>query len=618
MRSCVRLWTLLAIACAALVPGADTVASPGSTERVSVDSAGTEGDGGSSLPAISADGRYVAFESVATNLLPNATNVCYDSHGRQYNCTDVLVYDRQTRLIEQANVDGAGNQANNWTNLPSVSADGRYVAFQSDAANLVPGDTNGQRDIFVHDRDTGAMERVSVDAEGNEGNADSYFAAISTDGGFVAFASFASNLVSGDTNSADMFVHNRVTRDTDRVSVDSSGNEANHVSETVAVSGDGRYVAFGSWASNLVPGDTNGTWDVFVRDRETGVTERASVSTAGGQSDGESYRPAISVDGRYVAFESMASNLVPGDTNGTWDVFVRDRQALTTERVSVDSAGNQGDGGSAGASVSGYGRYVAFVSNASNLVDGDTNICGTPPFTYNCQDIFAHDRRGRVTARASVDSGDGQANGISGNPSISADGRYVAFESEATNLVMGDTNGVEDIFVHDLGDADADGEWDPFDNCPLEPNPDQTDTDGDSQGDACDADDDNDTIADTADNCALVANPGQEDRDVPSNGIGDHCEDADSDAFTDYVEVYVATDPDDACPDSTGDDAWPLDINIDRSVTIVGDVLAYSGNISKSVAQHPELQRLDLNGDRSISIVGDVLFFAGNLGRGCN
>jgi Tol biopolymer transport system component len=416
-------------------------ASPGPTERVSVDSAGNQGNSSSGSPALSADGRFVAFASYATNLVPGDTN----------GIDDVFVYDRQTGITERISVDSAGNEGNGSSRIPSISADGRFVAFFSYATNLVAGDTNGAPDVFVHDRLTGTTERVSVDSAGIQGDSSSWSPSLSADGRFVAFESYATHLVPGDTNLCsdgrttfpcnDVFVHDRETGITERVSVDSAGTQGDGGSSNPAISADGRFVAFASGATNLVPEDTNGWGDVFVHDRETGTTQRVSVDSAGIQGNGSSTSPSISADGRFVAFGSGATNLVPGDTNGRGDVFVRDRGTGTTERVSVDSAGNQGNGssGSGGPAISADGRFVAFGSGATNLVPGDTNLR---------DDVFVRDRGTGTTERVSVDSFARQGNGWSFDPAISADGRFVAFFSYATNLVPGDTNGVEDVFVH--------------------------------------------------------------------------------------------------------------------------------------------------------------------------
>jgi Tol biopolymer transport system component len=347
-----------------------------------------------------------------------------------------------TGATTRVSVAGDGTQANGGSFNTAISGDGRYVAFGSGADNLVPGDTNGIHDVFVHDRDTGGMERVSVAGDGTQANYGSDAPAVSADGRYVAFESFADNLVPGDTNGTyDVFVHDRVSGSTERVSVAGDGTQANHYSSAPAISADGRYVAFGSFASNLVPGDTNDSGDVFVRDRVTGSTERASVAGAGipGQ-NGNSRDPAISGDGRYVAFESSAGNLVPNDINFTEDVFVRDRVAGSTARVSFPGAGREADAGSGAAAISADGRHVAFHSYASNMVPNDTN---------RTTDVFVHDRVTGTIERVSV-AGDGtQANNGGAGPAISADGRHVAFISYASNLVPGDTNGRGDVFVRD-------------------------------------------------------------------------------------------------------------------------------------------------------------------------
>jgi Tol biopolymer transport system component len=339
-------------------------------------------------------------------------------------------------------VDSGGVEGNDYSHYATISADGRYVAFMSYASNLVPGDTNGVRDAFVHDRQAGTTERVSVDSGDVQASEEcGTWATISADARYVVFSSLASALVSGDTNLAyDIFVRDRLTSTTELISLDSSSLQTNASSDYPAISGDNRYVAFMSWASNLVPGDTNGIWDVFVRDRQMGTTERMSVSTRGVEGDGESGHPSISADGRYVAFYSFGTTLVSPDTNQDRDVFVRDRQSDTTERVSVSTSGVQGNSGSGTPSISTDGRYVAFHSNATNLVPNDSN---------GCSDVFVHDRLTGTTERVSVDSNGAEGNSWSSYPSLSANGRYVAFSSMASNLVPGDSILQGDVFVHD-------------------------------------------------------------------------------------------------------------------------------------------------------------------------
>ncbi len=350
------------------------------TQRVSVDSAGAQGNGDSDFHSISADGRYVAFGSFADNLVTGDTNVA----------GDVFVRDRQSGTTERVSVDSGGAQGNSYSDDPSISADGRYVAFASHA---------WLSDIFVRDRQSGTTELVSVATGGAQANGDSgwYGLSISADGRYVAFTSVASNLVPGDTNGAwDVFVRDRLSGTTERVSIDSGGAQGNDYSWNTSISADGRYVAFGSIATNLVPGDTNGNFDVFVRDRQSGTTERVSIATNGTQGNNVSFAPSISANGRYVAFASDASNLVPGDTNGWAEVFLRDRQNGTIERVSIDSGGAQGNYPSFGPSISVDGRYVAFYSYTTNLVPGDTN---------GHDDVFVRDRLGGPVFTSLCDPG---------------------------------------------------------------------------------------------------------------------------------------------------------------------------------------------------------------------
>jgi Tol biopolymer transport system component len=439
--------SLLRIAATSLTAAGLLAATPAAagatvTERVSVDSAGAQATGSSLGSAVSADGRYVAFLSDAPNLVAGDFNATFD----------IFVHDRQTDATERVSVNSAGGEADAGSFTPAISANGRHVAFQSSASNLVVGDSNGTVDIFIHDRQTDTTERASVNSAEGEADEASFEAAVSADGRYVAFTSAASNLVAGDTNQVDdVFVRDRQAGTTERVNVNSVGNQTFSGSRgstlSASISADGRYVAFDSPAADLVAGDANNAADVFVRDRQTGATERASVDSAGGEGNGDSFEAAISADGRSVAFFSNATDLVAGDTNNVGDVLVHDRPMGVTERVSVDSAGAQGNGISLVFGISADGRHVAFDSDAPNLVPDDGN---------GVRDVFLRDRRTGTTERVSVDSLGGEANGSSsgsapGSGSISADGRYVAFASLASNLVPGDTNGLQDVFVRDRG-----------------------------------------------------------------------------------------------------------------------------------------------------------------------
>ncbi|MHB8516683.1 MAG: hypothetical protein ACYDCT_15020, partial [Dehalococcoidia bacterium] len=379
-----------------------------------------------------------------------------------------------------------------------MSTDGRYVVFASEADNLVPGDTNGYQDIFLRDRQGGTTVRVSVNSDGSQKVWPSFAPAISADGRVVAFCS-----------SDGVFVRTLAAGITERVDVDPAGGAPNGFGCTPSLGGDGRLVAFRSSAANLVPLDTNRATDVFVRDRATGTTRRVSVSSAGVQADGDSDNPVLSADGRYVAFESDAASLVPGDTNRAKDVFVHDLRTGVTVRVSVGGAGAQGDSSSLQPSISADGRSVAFSSIATNLVAGDTNrqrdifvrdrdadangIFDEPGatatrrvnvFTSGAQTdwqsdlpaisgdgrtvafwseatlvrdgapragyVYVHDVATGVTERASVgDDGSPAVAAGDARPGISGNGRFIAFTSGAPNVVPGDTNGVADVFLRD-------------------------------------------------------------------------------------------------------------------------------------------------------------------------
>jgi Tol biopolymer transport system component len=360
--------------------------------------------------------------------------VANDTNGEK----DIFVHDRLSRETTRVSVDSNGNARTGYSNSPSISADGRYVAFMS-KASLVAGKTSSIPDIFVHDRLSGETTRVSVDSNGNEANGGSGYISINADGQYIAYYSYATNLVANDNNGyPDVFVHDRLSGETTRISVDSNGNEANNHNGAPSINADGRYVAFYSDSTNLVANDTNGRGDVFVHDRLSGETTRISVDSYGNEGNNWSYTPSINADGRYVAFQSEASNLVANDTNGCNDVFVHDRLSGEITRISADSNGNEANNSSFTPSISADGRYVAFSSNASNLVANET---------YGGADIFVHDRMNDTTNRVSVDSNGIDGNGASMFPVISANGRYVTFYSHASNLVPNDTNGRSDIFT---------------------------------------------------------------------------------------------------------------------------------------------------------------------------
>jgi hypothetical protein len=434
--------------------------------------------------SVSADGRYIVFQSDADNLVPGDVN----------KSTDIFRYDRLTCTVELVSLSSTGQQGyfysvecdpnglqpvecvgQGWSRRPSISADGRYVSFTSLASNFDPlrPDTNTWRDIFVRDMVAQTTFRVSVSSTGVQGAQASDGSTISGDGRYIAFYSASALLLppgqatnffcQRDTNLStlekcyDVYVHDRITQTTERVSISTSGQQGNNDSgqhvvninnivpiDNIGVSFDGRYIAFYSLASNLVPDDTNNAADIFVRDRQTNTTTRISVSSSGAQGNGESIYPDISNDGRFVVFESEASNLVPSDVNNTRDVFVRDTVSGTTSIVSLSSIGTQTGLPNYQPVISGNGRYVAFTSDSSNL---QVPFIPTQTDTNALPDIYVHDRQ---TGRTQIVSS--RFNGIQGNggsrvAAISDDGLFIGFQSDANNLVPNDTNNARDVFL---------------------------------------------------------------------------------------------------------------------------------------------------------------------------
>lgn len=335
-----------------------------------------------------------------------------------------------------------GTQGNQDSNLSSISANGRYVVFDSEATNLVDDDTNGNwSDIFVHDRITGQTTLVSRHTNGTQGNSKSWNPSISADGRFIAFTSNSTNLVSAHTQGTHVFVHDRHTGQTVHVSRRTDGTHANAGAGSASISADGRFVVFVSFSDNLVDNDTNHCLDVFVHVLQTGQITLVSRHTTGIQGNGHSERPSISADGRYVAFDSEATNLVDDEVNGIpQDIFVHDRMIGQTTLVSRHGDGTQGNNESTSPSISADGRFVTFESDADNLVGSDVN--GT-------QDVFVHDRMTGQTTLISRHVNGSLGNDQSSSPTISADGRFVTFTSYANNLVAGDLNGFPDVFLHD-------------------------------------------------------------------------------------------------------------------------------------------------------------------------
>jgi Tol biopolymer transport system component len=400
------------------------------TQRASVSTQETQATASSSQPALSADGRFLAFVSTADNLVPRDTN----------GAADVFLRDLTGGKTTRVSVAGRRVQANGTSSEPSLSANGRYLAFVSSATNLAQRDENDQADVFVRDLKLRTTKRISLGIRGAEPNCACFDPVISGNGLFVAFSSFASNLVPRDTNrSSDVFVRDLRRNRTTRVSIGPANAQANGDSNQPSISANGQFVAFASEAANLATGDSNGRADIYLRDSRGRKTLRVSRGLRGQQSDGDSLAPSISANGLIIAFSSTATNLIEDDSNGVTDVFVSgSAPAAVAERVSTASDGTEGNDESLSPSLSANGRQVAFHSYATNLVATDAN---------GARDVFVHVVRSNAIRRASISSSGTEGDAESFAPSLSSNGRRVAFTSSATNLVGDDTNAVRDVFV---------------------------------------------------------------------------------------------------------------------------------------------------------------------------
>lgn len=394
--------TLLASAAIGIVE-----AAPGDT--IAVPPQGAE-------PAFSGDGKTIAFASGDSTLVTGDTN----------NAEDVFVKQLQTGAIQRVSVNGRGIQGNRDSDEPAISFDGRFVAFRSRASNLVAGDRNGKIDLFVHDRQTGITERVSFDPDGTETDTSfSFYPAISANGRFVAFS------LNGQ-----VLVRDRKAGKMEVVSIDDHGDPVEIPNQTkVSISADGRFVAFDALPNTA--GDK-----LFVHDRLTGTTQSQSRDPNGALVVRTGGSLFISGNGRYVAFKSLDSTVVPHDTNGTYDVFVRDRQAGIFQAATVDQSGAPAGGAVLDSTLSGSGRFAAFASGASNIVRNDGNAV---------TDVFVRDMQAGVTERSSVSSIGEEGDDLSSIGLVSSDAKRVAFRSSASNLAPSSTP--TNIFLHetDLG-----------------------------------------------------------------------------------------------------------------------------------------------------------------------
>lgn len=436
---------LLVVAAGALPPARAAVAAGPTTVLVSVATNGRAGNQISSQPAISADGRYVAFTSKASNLVAGDTN----------RKADIFVRDLLLGRTERVSVATNGSQANNDSMEPAISGDGRFVVFTSTATNLVPNILRGPDDdwyrgpgisVFIHDRQTRTTTLVSVSSSGVPSDERAWLGDVSYDGRYVLFSSHCEHLVQPDYNGnrRDVFRHDRVTGITRMIDLLPNGENPWEGGSFSAISADGNRIVYRSLDGGLVAGDTNQTFDIFVYDVAAGATRRVSVASDGVEGKAQSNRPSISANGTYAAFDTNAT-LVPGDNNARSDVFVHDLTTGLTTRVSIRTGGAQGNNHSTQASLSWDGRFVVFASLATNLITGDTN---------GQSDIFLHDRLTGDTSRVSLAAGGAQATGgESTAPRLSADGHSVVFVSKAKNLIPGFKPGsTGQIYVRLLGE----------------------------------------------------------------------------------------------------------------------------------------------------------------------
>lgn len=355
--------------------------------------------------------------SAKGNLLAYESSAVLESEDNPWFNSMVVVAEPLTGKTEQVDVNNEGQPANDISQLADMTLDGRFVAFTSYATNLVNGAPQGS--LFIRDRLRGVTELIPLAENLRLSLLVNPLVALSDDGRYVAF---------GNLDIANVYVYDRAQRTTELVSLE-PGNPSRY-SFAPDISADGRYVTF---TSGIYGQASN---NVFIRDRSTGVTQLVSAGLDGQPAEGT--KPVISANGRYIVFVSSASNLVEGDTNNADDVFVRDQVQKVTERISVSSTGQQADGFSFEPAITPGGYYVTFKSEASNLVVGDTN---------NVEDVFVRYLKRKSTERDSISSTGEQANGASSQPTVAFGSSTVAFTSDATNLVAEDTNGVSDVYI---------------------------------------------------------------------------------------------------------------------------------------------------------------------------
>ncbi len=367
-----------------------------------------------------------------------------------YEAADRPSFDNpEIELITKGYNETGANQGS-WS--PFINYDGRFTVFTSRADNLVKGDENGHLGIFVHDRETGKTEHIDKAYDGSEANGDSEHPSISDDGRFVAYSSFASNLVKGDNNgNVDIFLYDRDEKKTSLISKGADG-EANANSHLARISADGRYITFNSDATNIVPYGVKGKTDVFVYDRQTKNISRVNLTDEGFEVNGGCGAPSISGDGAFIAFGSQATDLVPGDNNGLSDVFLRDMAGGAVYMLSTTGKGNVSNGNSGWPIVSAGGKAAVFQSTANNLAQDNFDAKHEDEWK-----VFVVDTESKKFKKCSgyvLHSGYMASAGIYGPLfSISADGMFVSLATYLS-LKDGDNDELFDIYVCNTENGD--------------------------------------------------------------------------------------------------------------------------------------------------------------------
>ncbi|MAW59254.1 MAG: hypothetical protein CMJ94_00305 [Planctomycetes bacterium] len=404
------------------------ISAQGFTRRVNVNSLGALGDRGSSDVRISADGSCAVFSSDALNL-----------DGAPSGFGDVYLHDLLLHRTERVSLTDGGGLANKLSELPRVSGDGQRVAFVTYADNLVAGDTNSARDVYLRDRAAGSTQRISLSTSGEQSNNDSYVAGLSADGRYVLFSTRSAKMHPDGNTRNHFYLRDTLNGTTTRTTETSLGAAANQDCRHGFLSAQADWVVFSTISTNLPGGAGNSRDDVYIRNLNTGVTEWISSTSTGGEPNSHCRYPSVSADGRWVVFQSAATNLVPGDTNGVSDIFLRDRQTGSITRISQRWDGSEAARECLSPRISEDGNTIVYQTTDPSIVPGDNNNAG---------DVFAYSRVTGLTQNVNLGSGGVFGNDSASDASISADGNRIAFASCSSNLIGGTTMLNGGLFVH--------------------------------------------------------------------------------------------------------------------------------------------------------------------------